>query len=81
MFIRKLSPLKVDTRSDNLQVFVVAEAIWSSHAGLSVNRHKWLFPRSDNLQIFVVAKAFWPGHARLSVSAYCIILGNFKCPA
>ena len=39
IFIRKLSPLTVDTRSDDLQLFVVAQAFWSSHARLSVNRH------------------------------------------
>ena len=38
VFIRKLS-LTVDSRSDNFQVFVVAQAFGSSHARLSVNHH------------------------------------------
>ena len=45
----------------------MAQAFWSSHARLSVNRHKWLFPRSDNLQVFVVAQAILSSHAGLFI--------------
>ena len=82
-FIRKLLPLTVDTRSDDLQVFVVALAFWSSHARLSVNRHWCYESRGDDLQVFVVAQAFWSSHARLlksrkdySLLQFCIIFHN-----
>ena len=58
----------MDTRSDDLQVFVVAEVFWSSHAGLSIIRLSRFESRSDDLQVFVVAEAFWSSHARLSVN-------------